>query len=79
MLNLFKLAFALERRQSPAAMRRQARTGAEPIGAISLETRPELRIRNLLEDPALRRAMGLDASVTELPKRRRPSAEPVAA
>lgn len=35
------------------------RRHAEAPGTSLLE-RPELRIRNLLDDPALRRAMGLD-------------------
>ena len=34
----------------------------EKYGVESLMARPELQIRNLLDDPGLRRAMGLDQS-----------------
>lgn len=36
-----------------------------PAPAGSLLDRPDLQIRNLLDDPGLRRAMGLDEPVVE--------------
>lgn len=44
------------------------RSRTVPSTELPLRERPELQIRNLLDDPALRRAMGL--GVTELPQRR---------
>lgn len=43
--------------------RRRERTTAEPTSFA--DTNPDLRIRNLLEDPGLRRAMGLDTEFAD--------------
>ena len=40
--------------------RRRERTTTEPVLPSLADTNPDLRIRNLLDDPGLRRAMGLD-------------------
>lgn len=39
--------------------RRNRRAQSTPAGSVA-DHNPELRIRNLLDDPALRRVMGLD-------------------
>jgi hypothetical protein len=49
---------------------RRRRPTPLPATNGSLLDRPDLRIRNLLDDPALRRAMGLDAPETERPQHR---------
>lgn len=46
------------------------RAPTAPVDDGSLLDRPDLQIRNLLDDPALRRAMGLDVPDTPRPPRR---------
>ena len=66
---------------------RRRRTSARLAVASASVDRADLRIRNLLDDPQLRRAMGLDAPTVELQQprldRRRllggPRREPTAA
>jgi hypothetical protein len=41
---------------------------APPAPVTSLQGREDLKPRNLLDDPALRRAVGLDPHGTEMPK-----------
>ena len=46
------------------------RPSTAPVDDGSLLDRPDLQIRNLLDDPRLRRAMGLDTPAAPRPLRR---------